>query len=75
VNYAYRCREDSVANAAAVEAVVPMVQTRIRMTPKAVSARLLRGGVLLRPEPEDRPVRELGLNEELVTAFTIERAD
>ncbi len=75
VEYAYHCREHSAADVAAVEALIPMVQTRIRMTPKAgLCPGLLRGGILLRAEPQVGLCRELGLNEELVTAFTIERA-
>ena len=75
VDYAYRCREHSTADVAAVEAVIPMVQTRIRMTPKAGHCQgYYEEGYSFAPNLKIGLCRELGLNEELVTAFTIERA-
>jgi hypothetical protein len=75
VDYAYHCREHSTADVAAVEAVIPMVQTRIRMTPKAGHCQgYYEEGYSFAPNLKIGLCRELGLNEELVTAFTIERA-
>ncbi|MGE4488930.1 MAG: hypothetical protein AB7E95_05220 [Kiritimatiellales bacterium] len=75
LNYEYRCREFEAHNIQSVEAVIPMVQTKISMTPVSAGCRgYYEEGYSFAPNLKIGVCRELGQGKELVTAFKIEQA-
>jgi hypothetical protein len=75
LNYEYRCREFKAEDIQSVEAIIPMVQTKMSMTPIGDGCRgYYEEGYSFAPNLKIGVCRELALGEELVTAFKIEQA-
>jgi len=75
VEYDYRCREHASEDIASVEAVIPMVQTRIIMKPEVENCGgYYEEGYSFAPNLKIGVTKELGLGEALVTSFILEQA-
>lgn len=75
LTYEYRCREFEAKDIKAVEAIIPMVQTKISMTPQNKSCSgYYEEGYSFAPNLKIGVCKHLGLGEELVTEFKIEQA-
>lgn len=74
--YEYLCRTESHPNVSAVEAVLPMVQTRVSMTPlgEAVCSGYYEEGYSFAPNLKIGIQANVGLNEELKTCLKVEQA-
>ena len=75
VSYEYLCREASLDNAQVVEAVIPMVQTKVSLTPLTEPCRgYFEEGYSFAPNLKIGLVKTIGLNQELVTCLKVEQA-
>jgi hypothetical protein len=75
IEYAYKCREHYLENAAFVKGHVPQVNTSLRMFPgsNAVTG-YIREGYAFAPNLTLGMKKSIGLNEELVTCLKVEKA-
>jgi hypothetical protein len=75
LSYDYRCRDFKTDNAAAVEAVIPMVQTKVSLTPADDDCTgYYEEGYSFAPNLKIGVYKEIGLDETLVSTFKIEQA-
>ncbi|HKJ90362.1 MAG TPA: hypothetical protein VJ960_04475 [Oceanipulchritudo sp.] len=74
--YEYLCRTESQPNVSAVEAALPMVQTRVSLTPlgEAVCSGYYEEGYSFAPNLKIGIHTNVGLNEELKTCLKVEQA-
>lgn len=76
IEYAYKCREESVADASLVEAVVPQIDTRVSMFPvNSMMRGFVREGYAFSPMFTLGLMRDLSNGEEMVTCLKVEKAD
>jgi hypothetical protein len=76
IEYAYKCREESVADASLAEAVVPQIDTRVSMFPVNSAMRgYVREGYAFSPMFTLGLMRNLSNGEEMVTCLKVEKAD
>lgn len=76
IEYAYKCREEGVKDAAAVEAVVPQVKTRMTVMPvKGKFEGYIREGYAFSPMFTLGLTTDLSNNEEMMTCLKLERED
>jgi hypothetical protein len=75
LSYDYRCREFKSDNASSVEAVIPMVQTKVSLTPENEGCTgYYEEGYSFAPNLKIGVYKEIGLHEALVSTFKIEQA-
>ncbi len=75
LTYDYRCREVDMENVTAVEAVIPMVQTKVSLIPAAEGCTgYYEEGYSFAPNLKIGLYRKVGLNDALVSTFKLEQA-
>jgi hypothetical protein len=76
LSYDYRCREFQADNAASVEAVIPMVQTKVSLTPENDGCTgYYEEGYSFAPNLKIGVYKAIGLDEALVSTFKIEQSE
>lgn len=76
LTYDYRCRTFKNKDVAAVEAVIPMVQTKVSLTPHNEGCTgYYEEGYSFAPNLKIGVHKKIGLNEALVSTFKIEKAE
>ncbi len=76
ISYAYRCREETLADACLVEGVVPQIDTVLSVRPVGSEVRgTIREGYAFSPMFTLELSREVAVGEELVTCLKVQKAD
>jgi len=75
LSYEYRCREYAADNIQSVEAVIPHVQTKVSFIPQSQKCSgYYEEGYSFAPNLKIGVIKEIGLNQELVTCLKVEQA-
>jgi hypothetical protein len=76
IDYAYKCREESVPEAVKAEATIPQVDTRVAVLPvKGSFSAYIREGYAFSPMYTLGLTTEISNNEEVVTCLKLEKAN